>query len=89
MSIIANAFVISSRKSGNALHEVVLAFLLICDTLRDAKSGFFFFLSWEVVWMGSDKNGLALHYGNALGTDIPRPAVLSLAVWRKRKWFLN
>lgn len=49
----------------------------------------FFFLSWEVVCMGSDKNGLALHYGNALGTDIPRPAVLSLAVWRKRKWFLN
>lgn len=23
--------------------------------------------------MGCDKNGLALHYGNALGTDIPRP----------------
>jgi len=40
-SIIANTAVISSSKSGDALHEVVAAFLLICDALRDAKIGFF------------------------------------------------
>lgn len=84
--ILSNAFLISSGKSGNALHEVLNAFPFICDMLRNVESGSF---CWEDVGMGCDKRRLSLDNGNGLGINTPTPGWALLGCVERGKWGLN